>query len=203
MDVYTGNVIISGSDDGSIRIWDVRQKKESDKIDGEWPIFAVAADPVNMLLFSGGLEEVINVWDLRTYKRVLELKGHTDSISSLRVHPTNNNVLASNAMDSTVRTWDTRSFVSNQDGKRQLSVFEGAPSGVQQMLLKAVWSPDGTKISAGSGADFTVTVWDAITKRIINKFPGHNGSVNGLCFHPNSRYISSGSSDGSIIVGPC
>ena len=45
------------------------------------------------------------------------------------------------------------------------------------------WSPDGSKISAGSG-DRMVYVWDTTSRRILYKFPGHTGSVNEVDFHP-------------------
>lgn len=50
-------------------------------------------------------------------------------------------------------------------------------------LLRCAWSPDGSKVSAGS-ADRYVYIWDANTRRILYKLPGHNGSVNDVDFHP-------------------
>lgn len=52
-----------------------------------------------------------------------------------------------------------------------------------QNLLRAAWSPDGQKISAGS-ADRYLYIWDTTTRRILYKLPGHNGSVNDVDFHP-------------------
>ena len=52
-----------------------------------------------------------------------------------------------------------------------------------QNLLKCAWSPDGSKVSAGSGDRF-VYVWDTTTRRILYKLPGHAGSVNETDFHP-------------------
>ena len=52
-----------------------------------------------------------------------------------------------------------------------------------QNLLRCSWSPDGTKVSAGS-ADRFVYIWDTTSRRIVYKLPGHNGSVNDVVFHP-------------------
>lgn len=49
--------------------------------------------------------------------------------------------------------------------------------------MRCAWSPDGSKVSAGS-ADRYVYIWDANTRRILYKLPGHNGSVNDVDFHP-------------------
>lgn len=59
-------------------------------------------------------------------------------------------------------------------------------------MLRCAWSPDGSKVSAGS-ADRFVYIWDANTRRILYKLPGHNGSVNDVDFHPKepiSKYLS-------------
>lgn len=58
--------------------------------------------------------------------------------------------------------------------------------------MRCAWSPDGSKVSAGS-ADRFVYIWDANTRRILYKLPGHNGSVNDVDFHPKepiSKYLS-------------
>jgi len=51
-------------------------------------------------------------------------------------------------------------------------------------LLRCNWSPDGSKVSAGSGDRF-VYIWDTTSRRILYKLPGHAGSVNEVDFHPN------------------
>ncbi len=52
-----------------------------------------------------------------------------------------------------------------------------------QNLLKCAWSPDGSKVTAGS-ADRFVYIWDTTSRRILYKLPGHAGSVNEVDFHP-------------------
>jgi len=52
-----------------------------------------------------------------------------------------------------------------------------------QNLLRCAWSPDGSKVSAGSSDRFHY-IWDTTSRRILYKLPGHNGSVNDIDFHP-------------------
>jgi len=49
--------------------------------------------------------------------------------------------------------------------------------------LRCAWSPDGSKVSAGSSDRFHY-IWDTTSRRILYKLPGHNGSVNDIDFHP-------------------
>lgn len=80
-----------------------------------------------------------------------------------------------------MRIWDIRPYAPPQ---RCAAVFVGHQHSFEKNLLKCAWSPDGKRVSCGSGDRF-VYVWDAQTRKIQYKLPGHNGSVNDVAFHPN------------------
>lgn len=107
------------------------------------------------------------------------LRGHTDTVTSLSVSP-DGQALLSNSMDSTVRTWDIRAFAP---ANRLINIFEGAPSGIEKNLIRASWSPKGDKVGAGSG-DGSVAVWEAESRKLLYKLPGHRGTVNDMRFSP-------------------
>ena len=56
------------------------------------------------------------------------------------------------------------------------------------------------QITAGSSDRF-VYVWNAITRQIEYKLPGHLGSVNDAVFHPTEPIVASGASDKQIYLG--
>ena len=56
-------------------------------------------------------------------------------------------------------------------------------------LLKCSWSKNASQVAAGSADNF-VYVWNAETKRILYKLPGHKGTVNEVDFHPTQPIIS-------------
>ncbi|KAL0264520.1 hypothetical protein SLS55_000470 [Diplodia seriata] len=190
-------MLVSGSDDGYIGIWDPRQKEAVDYIETEFPVTAVALAEAGNELYSGGIDNDIKVWDMRKKAVAYSLLGHTDTITSLQVSP-DSQTLLSNSHDSTVRTWDIRPFAPTD---RHLKTYDGAPTGMEKNLLKASWDPKGQKIAAGSG-DRTVVVWDANTGRLLYKLPGHKGAVNDVRFSPRDEpIVVSGSSDGMLLVG--
>ena len=80
------------------------------------------------------------------------------------------------------------------------TVFLGAQHNYEKNLIKCSWSPSGTQVAAGS-ADSFVYVWDANTKRIAYKLPGHAGSVNEVDFHPTQPIIASCGNDKQIFLG--
>jgi Prp8 binding protein len=191
-------LLVSGSDDGSVGIWDPREKEAVTHFQTDNPILAVAFDSVGSQVFSGGVEGTISVWDSRkTNSPLYFLAGHHENlVTSLNVSPDDQQLL-SNGMDGTVRTWDIKAFAPDN---RALKVYDGAPAGIEQNLLRAKWNKDGTKIAAGS-ADRTVVVWDTFSRRILYKLPGHIGSVNDVSFSSIEPILASGSSDRTVLLG--
>ncbi|TVY90719.1 U5 small nuclear ribonucleoprotein 40 kDa protein [Lachnellula willkommii] len=190
-------LLISGSDDGYIGIWDPRTKAAVDFIETEFPVTAVALAEAGNELYSGGIDNDIKVWDMRRKAVVYSMLGHTDTISSLRISPDSQSLL-SNSMDSTVRTWDIRPFAPTE---RHIRTFDGAPAGMEKNLIKASWDFDGKKIAAGSG-DGTAVVWDVNSGKLLYKLPGHKGTVNCAELSPSSDpIILSGSSDRNLLLG--
>ncbi|KAF2180339.1 WD40 repeat-like protein [Zopfia rhizophila CBS 207.26] len=190
-------MLVSGSDDGSIGIWDPRQKEAIDFIATEFPITAIALSEAGNELFSGGIDNDIKVWDLRKKAVAYSLLGHTDTITSLEISP-DTQTLLSNSHDSTVRTWDIRPFAPTD---RRIRTYDGAPIGMERNLLKASWDSKGEKIAAGSG-DRSAVVWEARSGKLLYKLPGHRGAVNDVRFSPRDEPILvSASSDRTLIVG--
>lgn len=177
-------LLISGSDDSTIAIWDPRSKNAVDYIQTDFPITALAMSQAGNEIFSGGIDNDIRVWDLRKKSVVYSMLGHTDTIMSLKVSPDTQS-LVSYAMDSTVRTWDIRPFAPTE---RHIRTLDGAAMGLEKNLMGASWDSDGKKIAAGSG-DGTVVVWSSESGKLLYKLPGHRGVVNCAEFAPGKEPI--------------
>lgn len=178
-------LIISGSDDSTIGIWDPRRKNAVDYIETDFPITAVALSQAGNEIFSGGIDNDIRVWDLRKKSVVYTMLGHSDTIMSLRISPDSQS-LASYSMDSSVRTWDIRPFAPTE---RHIRTFDGAAIGMEKNLMGISWEACGKKLAAGSG-DGTVIIWSTESGKLIYKLPGHRGTVNSTEFSPGKDPIS-------------
>uniref|UniRef100_A0A182K0N9 U5 small nuclear ribonucleoprotein 40 kDa protein n=1 Tax=Anopheles christyi TaxID=43041 RepID=A0A182K0N9_9DIPT len=189
-------LIVSGSDDSSIKIWDARKRHVVSTFDNSYQVTAVCFNDTAEQVISGGIDNEIKVWDIRKKEILYRLRGHTDTVTGLSLSPDGSYVL-SNSMDNTLRIWDIRPYVP---GERCVKVFTGHQHNFEKNLLRCAWSPDGLKISAGS-ADRFVYIWDTTSRRILYKLPGHNGSVNDIDFHPTEPIIVSGSSDKTLYLG--
>jgi Prp8 binding protein len=193
-------VVVSASDDGSCLVWDTRQKRSTGSLllpDADFPVTAVAG--CGECIYSAGLDNMIYCWDVRKLARVYALKGHTDTVTCLSMHPAGTHVL-SNSMDNTLRSWDVRPFVTGKKGNRHCKTFLGHKHNAEKGLLKCSWSSDGSMVTAGS-ADKLVHIWDEFSTEELYLLPGHKGCVNTCIFHPVDSVIASGSSDKHIFVG--
>jgi Prp8 binding protein len=189
-------IVATGSDDGTVKVWDMRVKGPQQSFNNRFAATCVCFSAQNDQIFAGGIDNVIKVWDLRKNDVHMYLEGHEDTVTGVRLSP-DGSYLLSNSMDNTVRIWDIKPFAKED---RNIKTFQGVVHNFEKTLLKCSWSPDGSKISAGS-ADRFVYIWDQATRRILYKLPGHRGSVNEVDFHPNEPIIASCCSDQTIYLG--
>ena len=186
---------VSGSDDGTTRLWDLRVRKCVQRFDGGFAVTAVAFNDAADGVFSGGIDNVVRCHDLRTGEVSMTLSGHTDTVTGVAVSP-DGNFLLSNAMDQTLRVWDVRPYAPQE---RCTQVIKGVAHNFEKNLLRCAWSPDGAKVTCGS-ADRMVYVW-AADGTLQYKLPGHKGSVNEAVMHPTEPIVASCSSDSTIYMG--
>lgn len=178
-------ILISGSDDGCVGIWDPRVKRAVDFIETDFPITSVAVAEAGNEIYTGGIDCDILAYDIRKKAVAYRMPGHTDTVTSLSISPDSQSLL-SYSHDGLARTWDIRPFAPVD---RSLKSFAGAPVGVERNLVRACWDGKGERVGVGSG-DGSVCVWEARTSKLVYKLPGHKGTVNDVRFAPGDEPIS-------------
>jgi Prp8 binding protein len=79
-------------------------------------------------------------------------------------------------------------------------VFTGHQHSFERNLLRCDWSPDGSRVTSGSGDRF-VYIWETSNRQLAYALPGHKGSVNEVVFHPKEPIVASASSDRTLYLG--
>jgi WD40 repeat protein len=121
-----GELIVSGSRDCTIRVWDVAT---GDIISGPFEghtgaVTCVTFSPDGKQIISGSEDRTIRIWDVWTGKTVCQpSQGHTDSVLCVVCSP-NGRYIASGSEDKTIQLWDART------GEIVSTPFLGHKSGV-------------------------------------------------------------------------
>uniref|UniRef100_T1JD28 U5 small nuclear ribonucleoprotein 40 kDa protein n=1 Tax=Strigamia maritima TaxID=126957 RepID=T1JD28_STRMM len=189
-------MLCSGSDDTTIKLWDTRRKAAVQTFQNTYQVTAITFNDTSEQIVSGGIDNELKVWDLRKNNVLYKMRGHMDTVTGLALSP-DGSYIVSNSMDNTLRIWDIRPFAPQE---RCVKILQGHQHNFEKNLLRCGWSSDGSKVTAGS-ADRYVYVWDTTSRRILYKLPGHTGSVNDVNFHPKEPIIASCSSDKQIYLG--
>jgi Prp8 binding protein len=187
--------VVTGSDDGTIKLWDQRRRPYVSSLANKYQVTSVCYGATTDTVITGGLDNMVKVWDTRKMAVLYEMSGHADTVTGLKLSPDGTHVL-SNGMDNTVRMWDVRPYAK----QRLAKTFVGAQHGFEKNLIKCSWTPDGKHVAAGS-ADRNVYIWNVASGAIKYKLPGHTGSVNDVDFHPSEPIIVSGASDRKLYLG--
>ncbi|NET25313.1 NACHT domain-containing protein [Okeania sp. SIO1I7] len=179
--------LVSAGDDRSVRFWDAKSNRHLKTAPKHYTskVFALALSPDNQKIAVGGIEPIIQLWDIETDDNLISFRGHQGEIMSVAFSP-NGKLLATSSYDKTIRLWD----VTTQEC---LAIFEGQ----QIWTYKTAFSPDGQLLASGS-ENYTVRLWDVNTHEPYATFSGHQSWVLAVAFHPDGQIIASSSADETI-----
>ncbi|GAA1313036.1 protein kinase domain-containing protein [Saccharothrix xinjiangensis] len=119
--------------------------------------------------------------------RVATLEGHTAEVNSLSFHPSGG-VLASGAMDSQVRLWDTSSWTE----RRVLSTSDLG-------IASLAFSPDGRSLVAGVVGN-SVYGWDPDSGEVLARLPVGSVTTFGVAVTGDGHTLLTSDSDGAVTL---
>jgi WD40 repeat protein/serine/threonine protein kinase len=144
-----GRHLASANYDGTVRVWDVKTRKEVVRSPLRHGGFAtsVAFSRDGRRLASGSRDETVKVWDTTTWEPRLVLSDPTGRVQSVAFSP-DGRCLAWGSTDSTVKVWD--------EAGARIHTLRGHTGWVNSVAF----SRDGVQIASAS-ADGTVRIWKA------------------------------------------
>ncbi|MEG4796698.1 WD40 repeat domain-containing protein, partial [Microcoleus sp. LAD1_D1] len=100
-----GKRAISGSDDKTIKVWDLTTGKEQFTLNGHTrSVNAIAVTADGKRAISGSYDKTLKVWDLTTRKEQFTLNGHTSSVNAVAVTADGKRAI-SGSIDKTIKVW--------------------------------------------------------------------------------------------------
>ena len=107
-----GKHVVSGGDDGTIRLWELSSGRELHKFAGDeghlGKVFDVAVSPNSRVVLSGGADKTAKLWDLVNGRLIRTLEGHeghVESVETVAIAP-DGRTAVTGSRDRTVKQWD-------------------------------------------------------------------------------------------------
>jgi WD40 repeat protein len=180
-----GHLVLSGSEDATLRIWDVQSGRELGTFRGHnHGVTSVAFSPDGRRALSGSLDDTVRIWNIQSGKELAAFRGHQARVYGVAFSP-NGRFVLSGSWDTTARIWDAESG-------QELAIL---PSDDQ--IVSVAYSPDGRRVATGS-YDKYVEVWDVQSGEKLATMAHDAPLVEALAFSPDGSRILSGSTDQTV-----
>ncbi|ACK68582.1 WD-40 repeat protein [Gloeothece citriformis PCC 7424] len=181
-----GRILASGSQDGTIKLWNLESGTEIRTLKGhDQTVWSVSFSLDGKTLASGSVDKTIKLWNLESGTEIRTLKGHDQTVWSVSFSP-NGKTLASGSVDKTIK-------LSNLESGAEIRTLKGHDSSITSVSF----SPDGKTLASGS-MDKTIKLWNLETGKEIRTLKGHDDSVNSVSISPDGKTLASGSDDKTI-----
>jgi len=179
-----GRLLASGSNDDTVKLWDVATGVVVRTLKGHRyasVVLSVAFSPDGKVLASGSGDNTVTLWELATGQELHTLGSHTDDffshVYSVAFSP-DGKLIASGHSDHTITLWDAATGVV-------VRTLEGHTNFVKSVAF----SPDGKLLASGS-QDSTVKLWDVATGQELRTLEGPV-SVTSVAFSPDGKVLAS------------
>jgi serine/threonine protein kinase len=186
-----GQTLISGSADGTIKLWDSGTGALTETIEesgNEVVSVAFSGDGKSVavgLSGSGGRGTAIVFDSSSGNLGKIRQKLPEDNINTVAISSDGQTIAIGN-LSGTLKLWDVVSGTLMQR-------LEG-----QDVQTRSVaFSPDGKAVVAG-GYGNTVKIWDAETGALKRTLAGHSNEITAVAFSPDGRTVASGSFDNTV-----
>lgn len=186
-----GRYALSGSDDTTVRVWDLENGAliDSYTTDDLTDIYGIDFSPDARTIVSGEAGGLVRLWDAATGEMIDTFEGHTGRVWAVSFSPDGKTVL-SGGDDKTLRLWDV-------DTGEQLHVFDGH----DELVTSLTFNADGTRALSGSN-DRKVRLWDLTdlsSDEPLMTYDDDDGQLRALAFSPDGVHFAAGANTGRLI----
>ena len=182
-----GRRAVSGSEDTTVRVWDIANGRAILKLRGhERAVNSVAVAHDGRIAVSASKDALL-LWNLDTGEKLRSLTGHGGPVFDVALSPDSRLAVTASA-DETIRIWQIPSG-------EQLLTLRGHSGSVTAVAI----TPDGKKVVSAS-EDGTLKTWDLKTgARLLSCGEGNVG-LSCVAVAPDSRYAITASLHGPVTM---
>jgi sugar lactone lactonase YvrE len=183
-----GQILVSGSDDKTITIWDLSTGQELRTLTGHSEsVNSVAISPDGQTLLSGSRDNTIKIWRLSTGEELRTLTVHSDSVNFVAISPdgqilvSSSHTVVSDIYDNTIKIWQ---LSTGRELRTLTCCWDSNP------IDSVAISPDGQTLVSGS--DREIMIWDLSSGQKLRTLTGHSGWVGSVAISPDGQILASG-----------
>jgi len=178
--------LVSGSDDQTLRIWDVATGLSRTLRKFDSAVTALAFSKDGSRLAVGTWDGELLICDAEIGKVVRELSEHEETITTVTFDPSGD-YLASGSADDSLIVWDA------ENGDVLLTMHQGN----EYDVTTAAFSPDGKRIVTGDGEN-ELKIWDTENGEEVETLRGHSAVITSAAYSPDGRQLVSASWDKTL-----
>ena len=187
-----GSWIVSGGNDGAVRLWDAHSLKPVRAVNAGYPVWAAAFSPDSTRVVTGGYENSVQLWNAPALtpdqSAMVAHKGWV--VSSVAFNP-DGKAFVSTGNDGITRVWDLAT-------RREIAQLVGD----KNFVLSVAFSGNSQWLVTGD-AGHLLRVWNAHTYQAIGgPLTGHQAIVKSVAFNPEDFRILSGGTDAIMQLWP-
>jgi F-box and WD-40 domain protein 1/11 len=214
---HTGEWLVSGSRDKTIRIWDLttsrlRQGHQAILRGHTASVLCLQFDasPENDIVVSGGSDSWVIIWRFSTGEMIKKLdNAHSESVLNLRF---DHRYIVTCSKDKTIKIWNRHTITNTSPIIPAYVVhhFDDPMQGtnlIQEHTLLTTLTGHGAAVNAvmihkdtivSASGDRTIRAWNIQTGKCEKNYLGHTKGI--ACVQYDGRRIISGSSDNTVRI---
>ena len=185
-----GRYALSGSQDKTLKLWEVSNGKEIRTFPGhETPVkSAVFNRDGKYVLSIGSYDKTLKLWDVATGKAIRTLSGYDNSVSAAAFSPDGKCVLSAREYSNNERKYEMKLW--DVATGREMKTFQG-----NYRVLSLAFSPDGRYVLSGGESEW-LDLWDVATVSNVRSILADNFWIKFVAFSPDGNYALSLSNTG-------
>ncbi|KAJ1965775.1 60S ribosomal subunit assembly or modification protein [Dispira parvispora] len=187
-----GRQIVTGSDDGSLNIWDPKTATTIHRLNSHDARFhaetitAMDVSSDSTIVLTGSTDHTARLVHLQNGQMVGALGEHTDSVETVGFSHTMS-LAATGSVDGKINIWDVQTLRLRQTVHHD------------EAVTKLLWHHESPLLTTTS-ADRTVKVWDARTGHCEKTWVGHHDAILDFAMTKDGHSVVTGSDDGCCLV---
>jgi WD40 repeat protein len=173
-----GKHIISGADNGDIKIWDFKSGKSLKTLKGHNDIvLSIDISKNNKFIVSGSLDDTIRIWNFKTGKCFKVIKDN-DGVSSVLIINNDKFIISSSWDITTIKIWNIETG--------EYRSLEGHKKNIDSIAIS-----NDNKYIISTSSDNTIKMWDFNSGKCLKTFEDFEEMILSVIIANDNKYLIS------------